>query len=41
MTTELCSEFDPVTTLVCDLPKGHKGPHKGTAVWGDEGEQEA
>lgn len=22
--------------IVCDLPKGHKGPHKATIYWGDE-----
>lgn len=35
--TKLCSDVDTdVTRVVCDLPLGHKGPHKATVVWGDE-----
>lgn len=33
---KLCSEFEPQTKLVCDLPKGHRGPHRATMLWGDE-----
>lgn len=35
--TTLCSNVaDDHTRIVCDLPLGHKGPHKATVVWGDE-----
>lgn len=34
--TKLCSNYDPVTGLVCDLPLNHRGAHKATVFWGDE-----
>jgi hypothetical protein len=34
---KLCSAYDEFTQLTCDLPEGHKGPHKATVLWGDEG----
>lgn len=32
----LCSEFDPVHLVTCDLPEKHKGPHSARVLWGDE-----
>lgn len=33
---KLCSAYDLLSRSVCDLPKGHKGPHQALVVWGDE-----
>ena len=32
----LCSSFDVIHCVTCDLPLGHRGPHKATLVWGDD-----
>lgn len=36
MTTILCSAYDEVHKVVCDLPLKHQGPHKATVIFGDE-----
>jgi hypothetical protein len=35
-TIRLCSNYDPVTGMVCDLPAKHRGAHRATCYWGDE-----
>ena len=38
-TVKLCSDAevgDLFGWIACDLPTGHKGPHRGTVYWGDE-----
>ncbi len=34
--TILCSNFDRLHNMACDLPLHHKGPHRGSVYWGDE-----
>ena len=38
---KLCSAYDELTHLSCDLPEGHEGDHEATAYWGNDGDEDA